>query len=141
MRKRALVAGGAGFVGSHLCERLLDRGLDVVCLDNFVTGSPRNVAHLIGRDGFEFVKADVSDFISIPGRLDYVLHFASPASPVDYAQLAVQTLKAGSLGTIAHLCESFGVDARQVLPAIGADHRIGSAFLQPGLGWGGSCPA
>src|SRR5437899_1886308 len=85
MRRRAVVPGGAGFVGSHLAERLLEDGVDVVCLDNFVTGSPGNVAHLQGHKGFRLIEADVSDYISIPGPVDYVLNFASPASPVDYA--------------------------------------------------------
>lgn len=78
MRPRAVLTGGAGFVGSHLAEALLAHEIDVICLDNFVTGKPENVAHLQGRDGFRLIKADVSDFISIPGPVDYVLHFASP---------------------------------------------------------------
>ncbi len=104
MRRRAVVTGGAGgFVGSHLAERLLAHGIDVVCLDNFVTGSADNVAHLQGHDGFRLVKVDVSDYISVPGGpVDYVLHFASPASPVDYAELPIQTMKAGSLGGTLH---------------------------------------
>ena len=98
-KKRALVTGGAGFLGSHLCERLLDEGLEVVCMDNLITGAVANVEHLFGRDGFVFVKYDVTNFIDVPGRLDYILHFASPASPIDYLKLPIQTLKVGSLGT------------------------------------------
>ncbi len=98
-KKRALVTGGAGFLGSHLCERLLDEGLEVVCMDNLITGSVANVEHLFGRDGFVFVKYDVTNFIDVPGRLDFILHFASPASPIDYLKLPIQTLKVGSLGT------------------------------------------
>src|ERR1051325_10613067 len=96
---RALITGGAGFLGSHLCELFLDRGHEVVCMDNFITGSPANVAHLFGRDGFLFVKHDVTNYIHVDGPLDYVLHFASPASPIDYLEKPIQTLKVGSLGT------------------------------------------
>src|ERR671927_1721507 len=96
---RALITGGAGFLGSHLCELFLARGHEVVCMDNFITGSPKNVQHLIGRDGFSFIKHDVTNYIHIDGPLDYVLHFASPASPIDYLEKPIQTLKVGSLGT------------------------------------------
>jgi len=96
---RALITGGAGFLGSHLCELFLDRGHEVVCMDNFITGNPKNVEHLFGRDGFSFVKYDVTNYIHVDGALDYVLHFASPASPIDYLEKPIQTLKVGSLGT------------------------------------------
>ncbi|MHB0969838.1 MAG: UDP-glucuronic acid decarboxylase family protein [Thermoanaerobaculia bacterium] len=96
---RALITGGAGFLGSHLCDLFLSRGHEVVCMDNFITGSPENVKHLFGRPGFEFVKYDVTNYIHIDGSLDYVLHFASPASPIDYLEKPIQTLKVGSLGT------------------------------------------
>ena len=96
---RALITGGAGFLGSHLCELFLARGHEVVCMDNFITGSPDNIKHLFGRDGFSFIKQDVTDYIHIDGPLDYVLHFASPASPIDYLEKPIQTLKVGSLGT------------------------------------------
>jgi dTDP-glucose 4,6-dehydratase len=96
---RTLITGGAGFLGSHLCDLLLGRGHEVICIDNFITGSPRNVQHLIGRDGFSFVKYDVTNYIHVEGPLDYVLHFASPASPIDYLEKPIQTLKVGSLGT------------------------------------------
>ena len=82
MRRRAVLTGGAGFVGSHLAEKLLANDIDVICIDNFVTGTSENVRHLQGRDGFELIELDVTSYISIPGRVDYVLHFASPASPV-----------------------------------------------------------
>jgi dTDP-glucose 4,6-dehydratase len=97
--QRALVTGGAGFLGSHLCDRLLEEGLEVVAMDNLITGSVRNIEHLIGREGFRFVKHDVTEFVHVPGRLDFVFHFASPASPVDYQLLPIQTLKVGALGT------------------------------------------
>jgi dTDP-glucose 4,6-dehydratase len=99
VKQRALVTGGAGFLGSHLCDRLLAEGLEVVAMDNLVTGSIRNIEHLIGREGFRFVKHDVTEYIHVPGRVDFVFHFASPASPVDYQLLPIQTLKVGALGT------------------------------------------
>jgi dTDP-glucose 4,6-dehydratase len=95
----AVVTGGAGFLGSHLCDRLIAEKFKVICIDNLVTGSPDNVAHLFGNDDFQFIKHDVTNFIHVPGRVDYILHFASPASPIDYLQLPIQTLKVGSLGT------------------------------------------
>src|SRR5215213_35394 len=97
--RRAVVTGGAGFLGSHLCEHLLDRDVEVVCLDNFLTGSPENVVHLLEHPGFRLVRCDVTDFVHVPGPVDLVLHFASPASPVDYLQLPIHTLKVGSIGT------------------------------------------
>jgi dTDP-glucose 4,6-dehydratase len=96
---RALVTGGAGFIGSHLCEFLLRRGGSVVCMDNFLTGAAENIAHLQGRPGFTFVHQDVTEYIDVAGPLDWVLHFASPASPRDYLELPIQTLKVGALGT------------------------------------------
>jgi len=96
---RAVVTGGAGFLGSHLCERLLAEGIAVVCVDNLVTGKRENVAHLEARPEFELVLHDVSKPLEIDGEVDFVLHFASPASPIDYLELPIQTLKVGSLGT------------------------------------------
>jgi dTDP-glucose 4,6-dehydratase len=96
---RVVVTGGAGFLGSHLCTELLTRGAQVVCLDNFLTGSPANVAHLMGDPAFQLIRCDVTDFVHVPGDVDLVLHFASPASPVDYLQLPIETLKVGSIGT------------------------------------------
>ena len=97
--KTAVVTGGAGFLGSHLCDRLITEGFRVICIDNFITGSPDNVAHLFGNENFQFIKHDVTNFIYVPGKVDYILHFASPASPIDYLKLPIQTLKVGSLGT------------------------------------------
>jgi dTDP-glucose 4,6-dehydratase len=97
--KRALVTGGAGFLGSHLCERLLKEDIEVICMDNLITGDIANVDHLMGRPDFSFQHQDVTEYIHIPGDLDFVLHFASPASPIDYLELPIQTLKVGSLGT------------------------------------------
>jgi len=99
---RIVVTGGAGFLGSHLVERLLDRGDQVVCLDNLQTGQISNIEEFFGRDGFEFVKHDVSNHIWVPGPVDAVMHLASPASPVDFSRIPIQILKVGSLGT--HNC-------------------------------------
>jgi dTDP-glucose 4,6-dehydratase len=96
---RTLVAGGAGFIGSHLCDRLLDEGHEVICMDNFITGRPENVAHLMEHPNFRLIRHDVSKYVHVGGRLDYVLHMASPASPADYLSMPIQTLKAGALGT------------------------------------------
>jgi len=113
--RRAVVTGGAGFLGSHLCERLLRRGVGVICLDNFLTGAPRNIAHLIGQPNFRMIKCDVTDFVHVPGEVDLVLHLASAASPVDYLRLPVETLKVGSLGTLHTLGLAREKNARFVL--------------------------
>jgi dTDP-glucose 4,6-dehydratase len=96
---RAVITGGAGFLGSHLCERLLAEGHRVVCVDNLVTGRTDNIAHLLDRADFQFIRHDVSRPFEIEGDVDFMLHFASPASPIDYLELPIQTLKVGSLGT------------------------------------------
>jgi dTDP-glucose 4,6-dehydratase len=96
---RVLVTGGAGFIGSHLCQRLLAEGCEVFCADNLITGSMANVEDLMGQAKFTFLKLDVTNYLHVPGRLDAVLHFASPASPIDYLKLPIQTLKVGALGT------------------------------------------
>ncbi|MCK9425663.1 MAG: SDR family oxidoreductase [Ignavibacteriaceae bacterium] len=98
-QKTAVVTGGAGFLGSHLCDRLLLEGMKVVCIDNLLTGNLNNISHLFGNENFSFVKHDITNFIFVPGKVDYILHFASPASPIDYLKLPIQTLKVGSLGT------------------------------------------
>jgi len=96
---RVLITGGAGFIGSHLCERFLEDGHEVICMDNLVTGSADNIAHLFPNSRFSFVPQDVTNYIYVKGQLDAILHFASPASPIDYLELPIQTLKVGSLGT------------------------------------------
>lgn len=96
---RTLITGGAGFLGSHLCDRLLKDGHEVVCMDNFLTGSPENIHHLSQHSCFSFLEHDVTEYINVEGSLDYVLHFASPASPIDYLRLPIQTLKVGAMGT------------------------------------------
>jgi len=95
----AVVTGGAGFLGSHLCDRLLQEGMKIICIDNLLTGNLDNISHLFGNNNFSFIKHDVTNYIYVGGKIDYVLHFASPASPIDYLKLPIQTLKVGSLGT------------------------------------------
>ncbi len=97
--KTAVVTGGAGFLGSHLCDKLISENFRVICVDNLITGNTDNIAHLAGNENFLFIKHDVTNYIYLPGDVDFILHFASPASPIDYLQLPIQTLKVGSLGT------------------------------------------
>lgn len=99
MKKRVLITGAAGFLGSHLCDRFIKEGFHVMGMDNLITGSMDNIDHLMPNKDFEFYHHDVSNYIHVPGKLDYILHFASPASPIDYLKIPIQTLKAGSLGT------------------------------------------
>lgn len=99
MSKRVLITGAAGFIGSHLCDRFIKEGMDVVAMDNLITGDLKNIEHLFELEKFSFYHHDVSKFVHVPGRLDYILHFASPASPIDYLKMPIQTLKVGSLGT------------------------------------------
>jgi len=112
---RAVVTGGAGFLGSHLCEELLRRGTGVMCLDNFLTGTPANITHLLGEPRFRLIKCDVTDFVHVPGPVDLVLHLASAASPADYLRLPIETLKVGSLGTLHALGLAGEKGARFVL--------------------------
>lgn len=99
-RKRVLITGAAGFLGSHLCDRFIREGFGVVGVDNLITGDLKNIEHLFKLESFEFYHHDVSKFIHVPGQLHYILHFASPASPIDYLKIPIQTLKVGSLGTL-----------------------------------------
>jgi len=96
---RVVITGGAGFIGSHLCDRFIAEGDEVICLDNLITGNLDNIAHLFGHPKFKFIKYDVTEFLYVPGDVDYILHFASPASPMDYVKYPIQTLKVGALGT------------------------------------------
>ena len=115
MANTVVITGGAGFLGSHLSERLLADGCSVICLDNFCTGTPNNVAHLIENPAFRLIRYDVSEYLHVGGPVDAVLHFASPASPVDYLELPIATLKVGSIGTMHALGLARGKGARFVL--------------------------
>jgi dTDP-glucose 4,6-dehydratase len=131
-----VVTGGAGFLGSHLCERLLDDGEEVLCLDNFSTGTPTNVEHLIERDGFRLIRADVTDFVHVVGPVDAVLHFASPASPIDYLQLPIETLKVGSIGTLHALGLAKEKNARFVIASTSETYGDPQVHPQPESYWG-----
>jgi dTDP-glucose 4,6-dehydratase len=133
---RAVVTGATGFLGSHLAERLLDEGMEVVGLDNFSTGPPSNVDHLLERLGFRLVRADVTDFIHVGGDVDYVLHFASPASPIDYLQLPIETLKVGSIGTLHALGLAREKSARFLLASTSEVYGDPQVHPQPETYWG-----
>ncbi len=133
---RVLITGAAGFLGSHLTDRFLSEGHDVVGVDNFLTGSPDNIAHLMGNEHFQFIQHDVTNFIYVPGSLDGVLHFASPASPVDYLQLPIQTLKVGSLGTHKALGLAKAKDARFLLASTSEVYGDPQVHPQPESYWG-----
>ncbi|KAB2968076.1 MAG: SDR family oxidoreductase [Thermoanaerobaculia bacterium] len=138
--KRAVVTGGAGFLGSHLCERLLAEGIGVVCVDNLITGKRENVAHLEARGEFRFVLHDVSRPIEIEEPVDYVLHFASPASPIDYLELPIQTLKVGSLGTHNSLGLAKAKRARYLLASTSEVYGDPLVHPQPESYWGNVNP-
>jgi dTDP-glucose 4,6-dehydratase len=133
---RVVVTGGAGFLGSHLCERLLDDSCEVVALDNFITGAASNVDHLLGRDGFRLVKADLTEFVHVSGPVDQVLHFASPASPIDYLQMPVETLKVGSIGTYHALGLAKEKGARFLLASTSEVYGDPQIHPQPETYWG-----
>jgi dTDP-glucose 4,6-dehydratase len=136
---RVLVTGGAGFIGSHLCDFLLAKGCAVVCMDNLLTGSTDNIAHI--RDPhFQFVKHDVTNYIVVDGALDYVLHFASPASPVDYLELPIQTLKVGALGTHKALGVAKARGARFLLASTSEVYGDPLVHPQPETYWGNVNP-
>ncbi|HSC70071.1 MAG TPA: GDP-mannose 4,6-dehydratase, partial [Candidatus Methylomirabilis sp.] len=135
-RPRTLVTGGAGFLGSHLCDRLLQEGHEVICIDNLITGAMENVAHLFGNDAFRFIKHDVTEYLYVEGRLDYILHFASPASPVDYHRLPIQTLKVGSLGTHKALGLAKAKGARLLLASTSEVYGDPQVHPQPETYWG-----
>jgi len=133
---RAVVTGGAGFLGSHLCDRLLDAGYEVLCLDNLSTGAADNVAHLVGEPGFRMIRCDVTDFVHVPDGVDLVLHFASPASPIDYLQLPVETLKVGSMGTLHALGLAREKEARFILASTSEAYGDPQVHPQPESYWG-----
>jgi dTDP-glucose 4,6-dehydratase len=134
--QRVVVTGGAGFLGSHLCERLLADGHRVVCLDNFLTGGPANVAHLMGRPEFTCTRCDITDFVHVPGAVDLVLHFASPASPMDYLRLPIHTLKVGAIGTWHALGLAKDKRARFVLASTSEVYGDPHVHPQPEDYWG-----
>ncbi|MFY0644061.1 MAG: SDR family oxidoreductase [Bacteroidia bacterium] len=113
--KKVLITGGAGFLGSHLCDRFIKEGFHVIAVDNLITGDMKNIEHLMPLEQFEFYHHDVSKFIHIPGELDYILHFASPASPIDYLKIPIPTLKVGSLGTHNCLGLALAKNARMLI--------------------------
>ena len=133
---RVVVTGGAGFLGSHLCTRLLEDGCEVVALDNFLTGSPGNVEHLLEMDGFRLVRADITDYVHVSGPVDQILHFASPASPIDYLQLPIETLKVGSIGTLHALGLAKEKNARFLLASTSETYGDPQVHPQPESYWG-----
>src|SRR5437870_5458603 len=137
---RILITGGAGFIGSHLCERFLAEGDDVICMDNFLTGAPDNVAHLFADRRFSFIQQDVTTYIYVKGPLDAILHFASPASPVDYLELPIQTLKVGSLGTHKALGLAKAKGARFLLASTSEVYGDPLLHPQPESYWGNVNP-
>jgi dTDP-glucose 4,6-dehydratase len=137
---RIVVTGGAGFLGSHLCDALLARGEEIVVVDNLVTGSTTNIEHLLGHERFTFAHHDVSQYLSVPGPVDAVLHFASPASPIDYLELPIQTLKVGSLGTHNALGLARAKGARFMLASTSEVYGDPSVHPQPETYWGNVNP-
>jgi dTDP-glucose 4,6-dehydratase len=139
-KARAVVTGGAGFLGSHLCERLLGESMEVICIDNLLTGNLANIEHLFGREGFTFLKYDVTNHLHVPGKVDFVLHFASPASPIDYLELPIQTLKVGSLGTHKALGLAKAKEARFLLASTSEVYGDPLVHPQPEEYWGNVNP-
>ncbi len=135
-----VITGGAGFLGSHLCERMLLEGHRVTAIDNLVTGSTSNIAHLFGNEDFAFVKHDVTNYIFLDGPVDYILHFASPASPIDYLKLPIQTLKVGSLGTHKALGLAKAKSARFLLASTSEVYGDPMVHPQPEEYWGNVNP-
>ena len=137
---RVIITGGAGFLGSHLCDKLLELGHEVVCLDNLSTGSRENIAHLLGREGFQFVKHDVTEYVFVSGAVDAVMHFASPASPRDYLELPIQTLKVGALGAHKTLGLARDKSARFLLASTSETYGDPLVNPQPEDYWGNVNP-
>jgi dTDP-glucose 4,6-dehydratase len=137
---RAVVTGGAGFLGSHLSDRLLAMGYDVLCMDNLLTGNTDNIAHLAGNERFKFVKHNVADYVFVEGPVDAVLHFASPASPIDYLEMPIQTLKVGSLGTHKALGLAKEKNARFLLASTSEVYGDPLLNPQPETYWGNVNP-
>ncbi|MDX1739825.1 MAG: UDP-glucuronic acid decarboxylase family protein [Rhodothermales bacterium] len=137
---RTLITGGAGFIGSHLCDRFIQEGHFVICMDNLITGSPDNIAHLVGNPRFRFVHHDVTNFVYVEGDVDNVLHFASPASPIDYLELPIQTLKVGALGTHKTLGLAKAKGARYLLASTSEVYGDPLEHPQNELYWGNVNP-
>jgi dTDP-glucose 4,6-dehydratase len=133
---RAVITGGAGFLGSHLCDLLVEKGWEVLCLDNLVTGANSNIAHLLQNPGFQFVQQDVTKYIEVVGTVDAVLHFASPASPPDYLKIPIQTLKVGSLGTHNALGLALAKKAKFFLASTSECYCDPDVSPQPESYWG-----
>ncbi len=137
---RAVITGGAGFLGSHLCDYLIAHAWDVLCLDNLATGAESNVSHLLSHPGFRMVRQDVTRYIDVSGPVDYVLHFASPASPVDYLKLPIQTLKVGALGTHNTLGLALAKAAKYLLASTSECYGDPAVSPQPETYWGNVNP-
>lgn len=138
--KTALITGGAGFIGSHLCEFLLGKGFKVICMDNLITGNKKNVEHLTNNKNFIFVKHNVNEHITVNEPVDYILHFASPASPVDYQKIPIQTLKTGSLGTHNTLGLALAKKAKYMLASTSEVYGDPQVNPQPESYWGNVNP-
>ena len=138
--KRILITGGAGFLGSHLCDRFIKEGYEVICMDNLLTGSASNIEHLFGNKAFTFIEHDVTNYIYVKGDLDLILHFASPASPIDYLEKPIQTLKVGSLGTHKALGLAKEKNARFLLASTSEVYGDPLVHPQPESYWGNVNP-
>ncbi|PKK92349.1 MAG: NAD-dependent dehydratase [Candidatus Wallbacteria bacterium HGW-Wallbacteria-1] len=138
--KTAVVTGGAGFIGSHLCDALIESGRKVICIDNLLTGSAENIDHLLGNDNFLFIKHDVTNYIHVSGSVDVIYHFASPASPIDYLELPIQTLKVGALGTHKVLGLAREKGARFLLASTSEVYGDPEIHPQPESYWGNVNP-
>ena len=136
----SVVTGGAGFLGSHLCDRLVAEGHSVVCIDNLITGSTANIAHLAGSPQFKFIQYDVTNYLFVDGSVDYIFHFASPASPIDYLKFPIQTLKVGSLGTHKALGLAKAKNARFLLASTSEVYGDPLLHPQPESYWGNVNP-
>lgn len=139
-RQRSVITGGVGFIGSHLCDYCIEKGHEVLCLDNLLTGSPQHIEHLLGRDDFRFIKHDVSEYIHVGGPVDNVLHFASPASPIDYLEHPIETLKVGAMGTHKALGLAREKDARFLLASTSEVYGDPQIHPQPEDYWGNVNP-
>jgi dTDP-glucose 4,6-dehydratase len=139
-RKRVLITGAAGFLGSHLCDRFIKEGYHVIGMDNLITGDLQNIQHLFGLENFEFAHHDVSKFVHVSGDLDYILHFASPASPIDYLKIPIQTLKVGSLGTHNLLGLAKNKKARMLIASTSEVYGDPNVNPQPEEYWGNVNP-